>query len=118
MTPFKTIPGGREILAGDIIKLDVVVEKDGYMADAAVTVAAPPVSSEKYNLLKCAEEAFYKSLSIAKAGNPVREIGRLIEKIVTCYGFSVVKPGVSFSTRKTLIPFLGFIFWFEILQIK
>ena len=32
------IPGERKLEEGDLVKLDVTVEKDGYMADAAITV--------------------------------------------------------------------------------
>jgi len=32
------IPGERTLQEGDLVKLDVTVEKDGFMADAAVTV--------------------------------------------------------------------------------
>src|SRR6266403_5005806 len=32
------VPGERELKEGDIVKLDVTLEKDGYMADAAITV--------------------------------------------------------------------------------
>jgi methionyl aminopeptidase len=32
------IPGARRLEAGDLVKLDVTVEKDGYIADAARTV--------------------------------------------------------------------------------
>ena len=96
------IPGDREILAGDIVKLDVVVEKNGYMADAAVTVAVPPVSNEKYNFLKCAEEAFRISLAVAKTGNPVCEIGRVIENVVTGFGFSVVRSLSGHGIGKTI----------------
>src|SRR6266508_2581031 len=33
------IPGDRALAAGDLVKLDLVAEKDGFFADAAVTVA-------------------------------------------------------------------------------
>ena len=33
------IPGDRAVQAGDLVKLDVTIEKDGFMADAAETVA-------------------------------------------------------------------------------
>ena len=36
------IPGERVVAAGDLVKLDLVAEKDGYMADAAITVPVPP----------------------------------------------------------------------------
>src|SRR5678815_5990483 len=32
------IPGGRVIRTGDLVKLDLVAEKDGFFADAAITV--------------------------------------------------------------------------------
>ena len=32
------IPGSRRLEAGDVLKLDVTAEKDGYMADAARTM--------------------------------------------------------------------------------
>ena len=41
------IPGERAVEAGDLVKLDVTIEKDGYMADAAETVAVGEVSEEK-----------------------------------------------------------------------
>src|ERR1051325_4729270 len=40
------IPGCREIREGDLVKLDLVAEKDGYFADAAVTVPAGAVSPQ------------------------------------------------------------------------
>ncbi len=34
----------RKVQAGDLVKLDVTFEKNGYMADAAITVPVEPVS--------------------------------------------------------------------------
>ncbi|HVH12143.1 MAG TPA: M24 family metallopeptidase, partial [Longimicrobium sp.] len=47
------IPGARVIEPGDLVKLDVTVEKDGYMADAAVTVAVPPAPERAERLAAC-----------------------------------------------------------------
>src|SRR5579862_7855049 len=49
------IPGDRVIQAGDLVKLDLVAEKDGYFADAAVTVAVGEVSETAAALIRCAE---------------------------------------------------------------
>src|ERR1700685_1841710 len=38
------IPGDRVVAAGDLVKLDLVAEKDGYLADAAVTVTVGETS--------------------------------------------------------------------------
>ena len=40
------IPGERVLQKGDLVKLDVTIEKDGFMADAAETVAVEEVADE------------------------------------------------------------------------
>src|SRR5512147_1933069 len=63
------IPGGRVIQAGDLVKLDLVAEKDGFFADAAVTVTAGPAGETARALVRCAESAFHMAVHIARAGN-------------------------------------------------
>src|SRR3954447_12646450 len=72
------IPGDRTVQAGDLVKLDLVAEKDGYFADAAVTVAAGEVSAAARALIRCAESAFHRAAKVASAGNRVYEIGRAV----------------------------------------
>lgn len=85
------IPGDRELKEGDLVKLDVTVEKDGYMADAAITVAVGRVSSQAEQLMACAERAFHKAMLVARAGFRVFEIGKIVEREVRKSGFSVVR---------------------------
>jgi len=85
------IPGDRVIQDGDIVKLDVTVEKDGFMADAAMTVPVGTVTQQAKNLIACAERAFHKSMLVARAGFRVNEIGRVVEREVRKAGFSVVR---------------------------
>jgi methionyl aminopeptidase len=73
------------------VKLDVTVEKDGFMADAAITVAVGRVSSQAEQLMDCAERAFHKAMLVARAGFRVFEIGRMVEREVRKSGFSVVR---------------------------
>ena len=51
------IPGDRRIAAGDLVKLDVTVEKDGYIADAARSVVVAPASYTAHRLAACAAAA-------------------------------------------------------------
>ena len=92
------IPGEREVQAGDLVKLDVTIEKDGYMADAAETVAVGEVSEERQHLITCAERAFTKAMLVARAGFRVSDIGRVVEREVRRSGFSVIRdlggPGI------------------------
>ena len=85
------IPAQRQLRNGDLVKLDVTVEKDGFMADAAVTVPVGPVSDADQKLMACAEHAFQKALLVARAGFRVFDIGRAVEKEVRRDGFSVIR---------------------------
>ncbi len=85
------IPGDRAIHPGDLVKLDLVAEKDGFFADAAVSIQVPPVSAPARELTHCAERAFHHALQAARAGNRVREIGRAVEREVRRSGFSVIR---------------------------
>src|ERR1700686_1884633 len=85
------IPGERAVESGDLVKLDVTIEKDGFMADAAETVAVGEVTEENRRLISCAERAFAKAMLVARAGFRVFEIGRAVEREVRRSGFSVIR---------------------------
>jgi methionyl aminopeptidase len=51
------VPGKRVLQSGDLLKLDVTIEKDGFMADAAETVAVGVVTPEAQRLMACARRA-------------------------------------------------------------
>lgn len=85
------IPSTQRVKAGDLVKLDVTVEKDGYIADAARTVVVGPASDDKYELADCARRAFYKGMQVARAGHRVNMIGRAIAHEVRQSGYEVVQ---------------------------
>jgi methionyl aminopeptidase len=85
------IPGSRVLLPGDLVKLDLTAEKDGYHTDSAITVQVPPGSRTAGELIRCAERAFRQSLAAARVGNSVREIGRAVEREVRRRGFHVIR---------------------------
>jgi methionyl aminopeptidase len=85
------IPSEREVQPGDLVKLDVTFEKDGYMADAAITVPVEPISNEARRLMLCAERAFQQAMRVARAHNRINEIGGAVEREVQRSGFSVIR---------------------------
>lgn len=85
------IPGKRMLKEGDVLKLDVTAELDGYIADAARTVLLPGASARARRLRDCAQRAFHMALAVAQPGTPVRELGRVVETEVQSDGFSVVR---------------------------
>jgi methionyl aminopeptidase len=85
------IPSERKLQEGDLLKLDVTVEKDGFMADAAITVPVGEITGDRQRLMTCAERAFTKAMLVARAGFRVSEIGRVVEREVRRHGFSVIR---------------------------
>ena len=96
------IPGDRAVQAGDLVKLDVTAEKDGYMADAAVTVPVPPASEQAQRIAEAARAAFAKGAGAAKAGVRIAEIGRAVENEVTRRGFTVVRDLAGHGIGRTI----------------
>jgi methionyl aminopeptidase len=96
------IPGPRALREGDLVKLDVTIEKDGFMADAAVSVPVGEVTEERQNLIACAERAFAKAMLVARAGFRVWEIGRAVEREVRRSGFSVIRELAGHGIGRTI----------------
>ena len=96
------IPGQRELQSGDLVKLDVTIEKDGFMADAAITVPVGEVSEERRRLAECAQRAFQKAMLVARAGYRVSEIGRVVEREVRRSGFSVIRDLAGHGIGRTI----------------
>jgi len=84
------VPGARQLRPGDLVKLDVTVEKNGYMADSAQTTIVGLGTDVARRLRACALAAFRKALQAARTGNRVSEIGRAVEAEVRRRGFTVV----------------------------
>ena len=84
------VPGNRTINPGDLVKIDVTAELDGYIADAAVTVALPPSPKVHERLRDCAEAALGRAVAVARAGRSLNKIGRVVETMVRRQGFTVL----------------------------
>ena len=96
------IPGGRVVRAGDLVKLDLVAEKDSYYADAAVTVAAGETGVTARALARCAESAFHLAARAARAGNRVYDIGRAVEQETHRCGFAVMRELCGHGVGRTI----------------
>jgi methionyl aminopeptidase len=96
------IPSGRVIRSGDLVKLDLVAEKDGFHADAAITVTAGEVTAAAGNLARCAESAFYQAARSARAGNRIYDIGRAVESETHRCGFRVMRDLCGHGVGRTI----------------
>jgi len=85
------IPGARRLRAGQLVKLDVTAELDGYYADAAISVPVGPTRPAVGRLVATAGAALRQGLQAARAGRPVSAIGGAIEDEVERRGCYVLR---------------------------
>lgn len=85
------IPGSRTLQGGEILSVDVGVEKNGYFGDAAISIAVGEISDEKKHLMEVTEKSLYLGIDQAKAGNRVGDIGYAVQSYVEKNGFSIVR---------------------------
>lgn len=85
------IPGTRVLREGDIVSIDLAAVYNGWHADSAITVPVGPVAPEVQRLLKVTEDALYRGIAAARAGNRVRDISRSVQDFVEAAGLGVVR---------------------------
>jgi len=72
----------------DILKIDIGVHIQGYIADTAVTICYNP----KYEaLVKSAETALNEAVRIAKINTKASDIGKVIERTISKQGFQPIQ---------------------------
>src|SRR5260221_6812320 len=86
-----SIPGDRRLNSGDIIGVDVGVERDGYFGDAAFTFPVGEVSDEAKRLLEVTRESLVLGIEQARAGRRIGDISHAIQAHAERHGFSVVR---------------------------
>ncbi len=72
----------------DILKIDIGVHVEGFIADASFTV---DFSEENSKLVEATEQALENALSMIKIGTQIGKIGEEIEKTITSFGFKPIE---------------------------
>jgi methionyl aminopeptidase len=85
------VPDETKIKDGDILNVDVTVQKHGFFGDTSRTFFIGPVSEGAQKLTEVAREAMMKGIEEVKPGTTVGDIGFAIEKFVTRKGYHVVR---------------------------
>jgi methionyl aminopeptidase len=86
------IPDDSRVLCeGDLVNIDVSAELDGYWADSGASFAVGRVARRAGALLWAARQALKDALAEARAGAPLRNIGRAVERRAKRSGFHVVR---------------------------
>ncbi len=85
------IPGPHTLGRGDILSVDVGVELDGWVADAALTVAVRPVSPVATKLLKATREALELGVEKCVLGARLGDVSSTVQERIERDGFSVIR---------------------------
>ncbi|MHA1475121.1 MAG: type II methionyl aminopeptidase [Promethearchaeota archaeon] len=75
---------------GDVVKIDIGVSVEGYIADGAFTVSFNKETTTE-NLIIAVETAVLKGLSIIKPGVKTVEVGKVTANIIRGFGYSPIK---------------------------
>lgn len=84
-------PGSEIVQNGDLVKVDFVVNLNGWLADSAWCYGIGELSSVARNLMTTTKECLDLAIEVAVPGNRIGDIGAVIEKHAHLKGFSVVK---------------------------
>lgn len=96
------IGGDRVIEDGDIVSIDVGVQKNGWIGDNALTVAVGTISQEAKDLMIVTEQSLFESIALARAGLPLADLCGAVEDYVKKFGYSVVRDLVGHGVGKDL----------------
>lgn len=86
------VPSANDILkSGDIVNLDITLEKDGFIADSSKTYLIGSVGPQARRLARTTYEAMWKGIQAVRPGAKLGDIGFAIEKHAKQAGYSVVR---------------------------
>ncbi|KFC72052.1 type I methionyl aminopeptidase [Massilia sp. LC238] len=86
------MPSHTEILqSGDIVNLDITLEKNGYIADSSKTYLVGEVSPAARRLVKVTYEAMWKGIRAVRPGARLGDVGHAIERHARKHGYTVVR---------------------------
>jgi len=96
------IPGERVLREGDILSVDVGINKNGFFGDSARTFPVGTITPEIERLLKITREALFVGIAEARAGNRVHNISAAIQEYVESAGYNVVRELVGHGIGRSL----------------
>jgi methionyl aminopeptidase len=85
------IPGSYTLSRGDVLSIDIGVELDGWVADAAITHPIGHVSAVAKRLLASTRAALFDAVEQCRVGNRLSDISHAVQRRVEEDGFSVIR---------------------------
>ena len=86
------IPSTKRILKeGDLLKIDVGVQLEGYYSDSAITVPVGRIPPELERLVRVTEEALQHAVERVRVGARVGDVSSAVQQHAESHGYSVVR---------------------------
>lgn len=86
-----SIPSGRRLVEGDLLKIDFSAICDGFHADAALTVAVGAIDPESKRLMATTLKSLNAGIEQMAPGKRLGDVGAAVQATVEGAGFSVVR---------------------------
>ncbi len=86
------VPSRDDVLKdGDIVNLDITLEKNGFIADSSKTYLIGQVAGPARRLVETTYQAMWKGIRAVRPGATLGDIGHAIERHATRRGYSIVR---------------------------
>lgn len=86
------VPATDRILKdGDIVNIDITLEKDGFISDSSKTYCIGDVSEEASRLVAKTYEAMWQGIQVVKPGATLGDVGFAIQSFAQKQGYTIVR---------------------------
>ncbi|HEX3612855.1 MAG TPA: type I methionyl aminopeptidase [Sporichthyaceae bacterium] len=85
------IPDSRELVAGDIVNVDITAFLDGVHGDTDATYPVGEIDEASRLLLERTQEAMMRGIRAVRPGRPINVVGRVIDSYAARFGYGVVR---------------------------
>ncbi|MCK9796627.1 type I methionyl aminopeptidase [Pseudomonas sp. MAFF 302030] len=86
------MPDAQAILKeGDIVNIDITLEKNGFIADSSKMYLIGPVAPKAQRLVEITFEAIWAGIKVVRPGARLGDIGHAIQSLAQSNGYSVVR---------------------------
>ena len=85
------MPSDKKLKKGDIVNVDVTVEKDGFIGDSSKMFCIGETSRSAKRLVDITQQCLYKAIKIVKPGATLGDIGNVIQSHAEKNHYSIVR---------------------------
>lgn len=81
------IPTDYKLQEGDILGIDIGVEKNGWYGDAAITAGVGNITHQDQALIDCSRNVLLEGIESIKVGMHFKELSLILQELIEGYGY-------------------------------